>query len=33
VTVEDRAVTVGLRTSDRVEIISGLAEGEQVVIR
>jgi RND family efflux transporter MFP subunit len=33
VTVEDRAVQVGLRTTDRVEIISGLAEGEQVVIR
>ncbi|MBX0326427.1 efflux RND transporter periplasmic adaptor subunit [Oscillochloris sp. ZM17-4] len=33
VTVEDRPVTVGLRTSERAEILSGLAEGEQVVIR
>jgi HlyD family secretion protein len=33
VTVEERSVTVGLRTNDQVEILSGLAEGEQVVIR
>ncbi|NNJ08989.1 efflux RND transporter periplasmic adaptor subunit [Chloroflexales bacterium ZM16-3] len=33
VTVEDRPVTVGLRTSDRAEILSGLTEGEQVVIK
>lgn len=32
-TIEERPVTVGLRTSDKVEILSGLAEGEQVVIR
>ncbi|NTU86284.1 MAG: efflux RND transporter periplasmic adaptor subunit, partial [Chloroflexales bacterium] len=33
VTVNERAVQIGLRTSDRVEIISGLAEDELVVIR
>jgi len=32
-TVEQRAVTVGLRTSERVEILSGLSAGEQVVIK
>lgn len=30
--VEERTVEVGLRTSDGIEILSGLAEGEQVVI-
>lgn len=31
--IEDRPVEVGLRAGERVEIISGIAEGEQVVIR
>lgn len=31
--IEDRPVEIGLRTGERVEIRSGLAEGEQVVIR
>lgn len=33
VTLEDRQVTVGLSNGEAVEILSGLAEGEQVVIR
>ncbi|NTW00215.1 MAG: efflux RND transporter periplasmic adaptor subunit [Oscillochloris sp.] len=33
VTVAERAVKVGLRTSDQIEILSGISEGEQVVIR
>lgn len=31
--IEERSVEPGLRTGERVEILSGLAEGEQVVIR
>jgi HlyD family secretion protein len=30
--IEDRVVQTGLRTAERVEILSGLAEGEQIVI-
>jgi RND family efflux transporter MFP subunit len=32
-TVEEREVTVGLSTAEQVEILSGLAEGDRVVIR
>lgn len=31
--VEERTVETGLRTDERVEILSGLSEGEQVVLR
>ncbi|NJN16850.1 MAG: efflux RND transporter periplasmic adaptor subunit [Oscillochloris sp.] len=31
--IEERAVKTGLTTGDRIEITSGLAEGEQVVVR
>ncbi|WP_174842850.1 efflux RND transporter periplasmic adaptor subunit [Candidatus Oscillochloris fontis] len=33
VSIEERPVQVGLRTADQVEILSGLSEGEQVVVR
>jgi multidrug efflux pump subunit AcrA (membrane-fusion protein) len=32
-TVETRTVTIGLRGDSDVEIVSGLSEGEQVVIQ
>jgi multidrug efflux system membrane fusion protein len=31
-TVEQRAVTVGLSDNDRVEILSGVVQGDKVVI-
>ena len=31
--IEERAVTIGLRTSEQVEIVSGLAAGDEVVVR